>query len=137
MGNEPRNIPEIAEAIELLEEFEGHLPDVSNIDLFYAAIGILNEYVEEYPDTPHMNFITNLKMSYTRRILQHLKSIDSSEIDTWFNILIALIKVKDEFEALSTVNRDFKDNYDDFLAEWKGTYELKQIIGTVFKEKSV
>jgi chloramphenicol O-acetyltransferase len=136
MKTEPRCIPEIEEAIDLLEEFETQLPDVSNIDLFVTATQILDGYIEDNPNTPYTNFVHNIKMSYTRRILQELMSIDNSEIETWFSVVITFAIVKEEFEALSTANPVYREEYDDFLKEWAGTYELKQLMAKVFKEKS-
>ncbi len=129
------DIEEIRDAIEMLKKFEANLPSVKYIDYFMDGIDTLNDYLADHPETPHKNFINNQKVAYTRRVLQFLKSIDSSDFSSWINVFFALFKSNDEIEKLSESNPDLKKDYDDFIEEWKETPELSGFASKLSKVK--
>lgn len=125
---DPMKIEEIADAIELLEEFDNSLPSDDKIDCFIDGIRGLNNYLEDFPDSQHATFINNKKVAHARRLLKFLNSIDSSDFSRWFGIACALISLNTEIEQLAENYPELKNEYDKFFSEWKGTPELRQII---------
>ncbi len=132
----PLEIEEIAEAIEILEAFDKSLPSVERIDSFQEGIQILNQYLVDNPNTPHATFINNKKVAHTRRLLQFLTLIDSSNMGNWLKVTIALFEAKDEMEKLTETYPEIKTDYDKFIDEWKDTPELKRVIEKLLKEKN-
>jgi len=132
----PMDIREITEAVEMLDEFDKSLPSVEKIDYFEDGIQLLNDYLADNPETPHATFINNLKTTHTKRLLQFLTTIDSSNMVSWLKVTIALFEAKDEMEKLAETYPDLKTDYDKFIDEWKGTPELKRVIDKLIKEKN-
>jgi hypothetical protein len=64
---DPRNVPEIREAIALFEKWEAGITDPAAAGRFAEAIQLLDEYRESEPDSPHKAFVQNLKVSNARR----------------------------------------------------------------------
>ncbi|HEX9714308.1 MAG TPA: hypothetical protein VGA28_01320, partial [Desulfurivibrionaceae bacterium] len=92
------------------------------------------DYLIDHPETPHSHFINNQKIAYTRRVLQFLTSIDSSEFSSWFRVIVALFEAKDEIEKLSESNHELKKDYCDFMAEWQDTPELSSLLNKLKKD---
>ncbi len=127
----PLDIEEINDAIEMLKKFEADLPSVENVADFPDAISMLNDYLTDYPETPHKDFINNQKIAYTRRLLQFLKSISSADFASWTNVAVYLFEVKTEIEKLFKSNPELKKDYDDFYMEWKNTPELASLVSSL------
>jgi len=131
----PMDIVEVAEAVEMLEAFDKSLPSVEKIDYFQDGIQLLNDYLADNPETPHATFINNIKARHTRRLLQFLTIIDSSNMLSWFKVIVALFEAKEELEKLYASYPGLKSDYDRFVAEWGDTPEFKRIIDGILKEK--
>jgi len=108
---------EVKEAVDLLEEFEISDSCVKSARCFKDGISMLSDYLEEYPDTPHTQYINNIKISYTRALLRKLK--DCTEWDDWIDILLATLEVRDEIEEILASDPLLRNEYDKFLALWK------------------
>lgn len=115
---------EIKDAIKRLEKFEANLPSIENINKSFNEIETLNNYLIEDPETPHKAFINGQKEAHTKRVLNSLKSINSSDYQSWLLVVKALLKANGETEKLLKTNRELKKDYDDFFAEWKGSPKL-------------
>ena len=73
---EPRTIPEIAEAIDLLKECENAPPLSEDIGRkFLLGIDGLEGHLTKNRDSPHREFIQNVKVAYTRSLLKRLPSL--------------------------------------------------------------
>jgi hypothetical protein len=131
----PMDIEEVAEAVEMLEAFDTSLPSVEKIDYFQDGIQLLNDYLADNPETPHATFINNIKARHTRRLLQFLTTIDSSNMLSWFKVIGALLEAREELEKLYATYPGLKSDYDRFVAEWSETPEFKRIIDGILKEK--
>ena len=68
----PERPDEVKEAVNLLKEFEKSESHTKRTRNFNDGIDLLNDYVEENPDSPHLVFIENIKTSYTRKLLEQL-----------------------------------------------------------------
>jgi hypothetical protein len=118
------DIEEIKDAMGMLIKFEENLPSIENIEDFSDAIEMLNNYLTDHPETSHKVFINNLKITYTRRVLQFLKSINSNEFTNWLRVVVALLEVKGETEKLLKSSSELKKDYVGFFAEWKDSPRL-------------
>lgn len=130
----PMDIEEVAEAVEMLEEFDKSLPSVEKIDYFQDGIQLLNDYLADNPETPHATFINNIKTRHTRRLLQFLTTIDSSNMLSWFKVIGALLEARKELEKLYITHPGLKSDYDGFVAEWREAPEFKRVIDGILKE---
>jgi hypothetical protein len=131
----PMEIEEIAEAVDILEAFDKSLPSVERIDSFQEGIQILNQFLVDNPNTPYVTFINNKKVAHTRRLLQFLTLIDSSDMVSWLKVTIALFEAKDEMEKLAESCPELKADYDKFINEWKGTPELQRVVEKFIKKQ--
>ena len=64
MTTEPRDNPEVNEALRLLSHFEAQTPGRAPSRDFYEAILILDDYLDTNPPNSHRQFIANVRMSY-------------------------------------------------------------------------
>jgi hypothetical protein len=130
----PMEVEEVAEAVKKLEEFDESLPSVEKLGYFQDGIELLNDYLADNPETPHAIFINNIKVRHTRRLLQFLTTIDSSNMLSWFKVILALFEARKELEKSYETHPDLKFDYDRFFAEWKETPEFKRIIDGIIKD---
>ncbi len=115
---------EVREAIKRLEKFEANLPSIENINKSFNEIETLNNYLIEDHETPHKAFINGQKEAHTKRVLNSLKSINSSDYQSWLLVVKALLKANGETEKLLKSIPVLKKVYDDFFAEWKDSPKL-------------
>ena len=71
----PDRPDELKEAVRLLKEFEKSDNHTKRTRYFIEAIDLLNNYVEENPNSPDLVFIKNIKTSYTRILLEQSNDI--------------------------------------------------------------
>ena len=115
----PERPDELKEAVNLLKEFEksdNHTKRTRNFD---EAIDLLNNYVEENPDSPDLVFIENIKTTYTRILLKQLNNIREITIEDWLNYFSSYFKVKSEVKKILSENPILKEGYENFISIWK------------------
>jgi hypothetical protein len=116
----PRSVPEIGEAIELFEKWERAFDDPAAAAHFTEAVGLLDDYLEGEPDSPHRGFVQNLRLSNTRRLLQHLAKVDKRDFGRWLAYAIAVASLVDkEAESAMAAQPALRKDYDAFLGVWK------------------
>jgi hypothetical protein len=72
------------------------------------------------PNTPHTAFINNLKLANTRSLLRNLVKVNLKDGHAWGeHILLILVTVKAEAEALMAAHPDLEKDFDAFLNVWK------------------
>ena len=114
-----RSVPEIREAIALLESWERSINDLHAARGFTEAVQILEDYLECEPDTPHRSFIQNLKLSNTRRLLQQLARVDRKDFSLWLEYaLAALSAVEKEAQSLMAADSGLRKDLDAFEHVW-------------------
>ena len=117
---DPHSVPEIKEAIALFQKYERSAGDLSSIKGFSEAVELLNDYLEREPDSPHREFIQNLRFSNTRALLRKLASIDKVNAAAWFEHLsLVLVPLQSEAEALMANYPELKADFDAFFDIWK------------------
>ena len=116
---DPREIPEIREAVALLEGYEAAPLSYGSTDEFVLAIETLEDYLSQNPDSPHRQFIQNLRFSYTRRMLQRLSSIDKTDLFVSLeHILLVAHTVKAEAEKLMGEYPDLEKDFNALVKTW-------------------
>ena len=119
-GERPSHIPEIREAVALLESWEKAVGDSREARRFTEAMELLNAYLESEPDTPYRRFITNLKVAHTRRLLQQLASVDRRDFGLWLEYALAVVALVDkEAGALQKAQPELARDVDAFLGVWR------------------
>lgn len=115
----PRSVPEIREAIELFEAWEASINDVNAAKRFAEAMQLLDDYLEYEPDSPDRQFIQNLRVSNTRRLLQQLATVDRKDFGLWLEYALAAMALADkEAASVIAVNPQLRTDLDSFLKVW-------------------
>jgi hypothetical protein len=111
----PRNVPDIKKADQLLVRAELAFPSEKSAQDFKEAFEILNDYVElETPDEATRSFIANLKFSYARTVLRRLSEVQTKDIGVFVHYLILLfVNLKSEFEAVIDSYPDINTSYEE------------------------
>ena len=118
----PRSVPEIREALALLEAWERSVNDADAARGFTEAVQMLDDYVEAEPDTPHRAFIQNLKLAHTRRLLQQLATVDRRDFGLWLEYAVTALKLLErESEAVLAARPELKADLGAFQAIWGET----------------
>jgi len=115
-----RDLPEeISDAIGMLESFDKLQKHEFRAGDYENAIGILNGYLTENPGSPHINFIKNIKLTYTRKLLEQLPKLHDLEFLEWLHYTMPLIyTARNEFDMVIERYPNLAKNYKDFLSIW-------------------
>jgi hypothetical protein len=115
----PRSVPEIREAIALFETWEGSINDLHAAKGFTEAVQILDDYLECEPDSPHRQFIQNLRLSNTRQLLQQLARVDRKDFSLWLEYALSVLAVVEkEADSVAAAHPELKKDLDSFLHLW-------------------
>ena len=116
----PRELPEdVSEAIDLLNSFEKSNDHSQRTRDFTDAIDILNDFLRHYPESPHESYVRNVKVAYTRKLLEQLPRLAILDIDDWFSYSVPLLlNASADVDAAISGNPDLKQNLKAFLAIW-------------------
>lgn len=113
---------EINDAIDLLKNL-GKLPwsyHKLRAGDFEQAIEALNDYLSQNPGSPHTNYIENVKLTYTRWLLEQLPKHGSISFSEWLPYMRPLLfKAKKEIDIVIKRFPNLAENYRDFLAMWE------------------
>lgn len=114
----PRSVPEIAEATQLLEGYERSAAHNADARDFSAAVEMLDDYLDENPQSIHRQFIENLRLSHTRRMLQKLSSLPPGDFSSMEHLCLVLVTVRKEAENVMQRHPDLQRAYDALLKAW-------------------
>ena len=115
----PERPDELKEAERLLKEFEKSDSHTKRTRNFDDAIDLLNNYVEENPNSPDLVFIKNIKTSYTRILLEQSNDIKQIEMGDWIRYWSSFLKVESEATKMLSENPILKEGYKKFISKWK------------------
>ena len=115
-----RHLPEeIRDAIEMLETFDNLQEHGLRAGDYENAIEILNAYLTENPGSPHINFIKNIKLTYTRKLLEQLPKLHSLKFSEWLPYMMPLIyTARNEIDLVIERYPNLAKHYKKFLAIW-------------------
>lgn len=115
----PREVPEIREAIGLLEGWEKSAGDPAAARSFTEALELLDDYLECEPDTPHRAFIRNLKLSHTRSLLRQLARVGREDFGVWLEYALAVaVLIEREAKSVMAQHPELGQEVDAFLKVW-------------------
>jgi hypothetical protein len=117
--NLPRSVTEIREAVALFEAWEASINDVNAAKRFAEAMQLLDDYLESEPDSPHRQFIRNLRIANTRRLLQQLARVERRDFGLWLEYALAAMALADqEGAAVIAAHPQLRADLDSFLKVW-------------------
>jgi hypothetical protein len=120
MSSAMRDVPEIQEAIALFESWEKSINDYHSARRFTEAVQLLDDYLEVEPGTPYRELIRNLKISNTRRLLQHLARVDKKDFAVWVEYALLVLSLVDkEAASVLATQPELKKDFDAFLGVWR------------------
>ena len=73
--------PDVLEAESLLKSALEYSDHGKRTTYFEEALDILDSYISDYPETPQKTFIKNIRLTYTRKLLEGLASIRERDIN--------------------------------------------------------
>jgi hypothetical protein len=115
----PRSVPEIREAIALFEAWEASINHADAAKRFTEAMQLLGDYLDYEPDSPHRQFVKNLRLSNTRRLLQQLARVDRKDFGLWLEYALAVMALVDhEAAPVIAANAELKADLEAFLKVW-------------------
>jgi hypothetical protein len=74
--------PDVLEAESLLKSALEHSDHGKRTACFEDALDILDSYISDHPETSQKIFIKNIRLTYTRKLLEALPSIRERDIDS-------------------------------------------------------
>ena len=114
--------PDVIEAKSLLENALEQTDHGKRTAYFEEALDILDSYISDYPETPQKTFIKNIRLTYTRKLLEGLASFRERDIDIGTFVRyygIFTDKANKEFvticEKYSNLEKEYK-SFVDFFA---------------------
>ena len=128
-------MPEIREAIALFERWEADINDPAAGKRFAEAVELLDDYLECEPESPHRQFVHNLKLSNVRSLLKHLSQVDKKDLAIWIDYAFAVVSlVGKEADSLMTTNPGLKQDFDSFLKVWGA--EVKEALEASLRKRA-
>lgn len=119
MTIDPRSVPEIKEAVELLEKYERGGATYADAKMFKDAIEGLGDYLDENPDSPHREFIQNVRTTYTRRMMQRLSKVNKADLNASLeHIILVVHTVRAEADKLKALFPEMKLAWKALIGEW-------------------
>ena len=121
---------EIKEARKLLEDAERSNKPERKAILLEEGLDKMESYVDEHQNLSDsvLNFISNIRIAHTRRLLIQLSSIQDIEIGLWFEYTkILFLRLKKECETIFAEDSRLKEIYDAFVDVWRE--DFKKLIG--------
>ena len=104
--------PEIEEARALLDAAEKERDPERKLAALEEALDLLDEAGEA-------KIASNLRRSYTRRLIGQLFMLKRADVLTWFDYArLLLLRMEPEVAEVLQSHPDLKRQYDDFLALW-------------------
>ncbi len=106
---------EIENAANLLKKFERSQDHSKRTNFFSEAIDILNSHLEAFPDSPQQDYISRIKLAYTKKLLEELPSLGVVDLIEWFSYVTLLhIQVTNEVDLLSKENKNLSRHVKQF-----------------------
>lgn len=113
-----REPSDIAEARDLLREFERTEDHSVRARQFEDALDLLDSYLPE-DNSQAGRVAANLWRTYTRNLLEQLPSLHSLDIDDWFSYsFLLLTKLPKEVDAICSEDKALEKAFNAFIKIW-------------------
>ena len=114
-----REPSEISEARKLLREFERNEHHSERVSQFEEALDLLESYLSEQ-DNPELGRVaSNLRRTYTRKLLEQLHTLHTLDIDDWGSYsMLLLTKLHKEVDAICAEEKTLEKELNAFIAIW-------------------
>ena len=129
----PREIPKIKEAIDLLKSAEKDFPSAASVHHFRDAFEILNDYLkDETVDDETVEFIGNLELSYAKMIISRIDQIQTKDFPLFVNYLMLFgTTIKIGFKTLCSQYPDLEIQMDKCRDKFK--MEIEELLDLIKK----
>ena len=118
---------DLSAALDLLRRSESSQDHEESADLLTDAIHLIDEYLDENPDSAHAPRMRNLKLTHTRRILSDITNAGHLNFVEWAGYLLLLIgKLEPEVQQLMAQDPNLRSGYDRFKKSHRD--ELRPIL---------
>lgn len=124
MNNEPSAISESRTLLEDFEKSEG----LTKKHFFEDAITVLQEFLDENPESAFSKIASNLINIYTTKLLAKLSTTPFSNFHDWAMTLFWTQNYKKEIEKVIGDNPDLEDVYNKFTRQQPWQDELRKFI---------
>jgi len=123
----PRDIPEIREAIDELEELTSYPLSIENAYDFGEVLAELEDCVRAQKDEEVEKFVGNIKKTYTRQLLRNMMGLESQDkmTDVYLMFLVTIFaRCEKEYKELCNEIPEFIKEFTPHYQEWfKGKKE--------------
>ena len=125
----PRDIPDIRDAEELLRSAERSFPSEESAKDFSEAFELLNDHIaHQAPGDEVVELISNLKLSYTQAVLTRLYAIDTKDFFLFLSYLLLMTHtMKNEVDVLRQQYPKLGLAYDACLKRFEP--QLEELLG--------
>jgi hypothetical protein len=109
-------LPEdLKRARQLLDEAERAEKPKDRLRGYKSAFALMDKHNEANPGSPHADFISNIRRTYTRALVRELPITADSDFNDWLGHALLLTKLSNELDDLTMSDPELRQQYDDFL----------------------
>ena len=125
---------DLKEAISLFEAYEKSRDHESRIRNFQGAVEAIDFFIEDNPNSPHLERAKNLKLSYARSLIRFIGQYTHSDEGYWVRyVFLVLFRLEDVKELAFQHDPDLKEPWERFLAVRKE--QLKEALLHIEREE--
>lgn len=115
---------DVLAAVKLLEKSEQMDDAVRRTEDFTRAIRMLDNHLQDRPDSPDKGYIKNVRLSHARKLLQDLPSTIRQDGGLWLRYFSCFSLVSDEVSRLKEEDAELKKVYEDFWSAFGSIADL-------------
>lgn len=116
---DPKSVPEIRDAIALLEEYENSRLSEDDAKRFACAMEMLHDYLFDEPNTPHKEFIQHLRVTHTHQMMKRISSVNHADAGASIqHIRLVVDTVKGEAEPIMESDPELEKDFLALLRVW-------------------
>ena len=119
---------DLSQARKMLAMWEREKEHITRCEYFKKAMILFNDYLEDFPESPNGEYVSNVTCTYTRALLEELPFLHRIDMTDWIQYLDLLLLVKpcsDNVCSLTENSKRLQQNLRQFLGIWMD--ELKRL----------
>lgn len=121
--------PDLLEAKSLFEMSLDQTEHWKRLAYFEDALDAIEDFLSDFPETPYNNFIDNIRLTYTKKLIDGLSSIRESDIDVKLFIKYLTTiehKMSREFQVICKNHPELEEEYKSYLDFFRGFIPEKE-----------